>query len=315
MLGNISPTGGTYMTDDTNPIQSVKRRFSRRSVLKSASAAALVGVAAPHLARAAAMPELDSSFKDFTLPNSSCDESLLKIQHKGEIVVGTSGDWPYSFFPANTTEWTGLDADIIRYVAKMLKIPKITVQTTPFSGLIPGLLDGRFDIVGDSIHWTLGRAKVADFCFPTYYYSEWLAVKKGNPLNIHTFADFKGHTICTELGTNYAEWLGKIEGMNFVTAKDWEDTIQDLVIGRVDGVVYDQPVLAASIKDHPEWSIELASGYEPRTTKNPVGYSRYALRQGDVQLNEGVSAAIQWMQDQQEMSKILTKWNLTGYNN
>src|SRR4029077_12802016 len=177
--GHISPTGGTYMTDDTNPIQSVKRRLSRRNVLKSASAAALVGVAAPHVARAAAMPEVDSSFKDFTLPNSSCDESLLKIQHKGEIVVGTSGDWPYSFFPANTTEWTGLDADIIRYVAKMLKIPKITVQTTPFSGLIPGLLDGRFDIVGDSIHWTLGRAKVADFCFPTYYYSEWLAVKKG----------------------------------------------------------------------------------------------------------------------------------------
>jgi len=123
----------------------------------------------------------------------------------------------------------------IKYVAKMLAIPKIRVETTQFSALIPGLLDGRFDIVGDSIHWTLARSKVVEFCFPTYYYAEWLAVQKGNPKNIHNFADFKGKTIATQLGTNYAEWLGKIEGMNFVTAKDWQETIQDLVIGRVDG--------------------------------------------------------------------------------
>jgi polar amino acid transport system substrate-binding protein len=303
------------MTDDTTPIRQGKRRLSRRNILTSGGAVALAGVAAPHVARAAAMPAIDTSFKDFVLTKVNYDDSLVKIQQKGQLVVGTSDDWPYSFYPANSTEWTGLDADIIKYVAKMLKIPKIDVQTAQFSALIPGLLDGRFDIVGDSIHWTLARSKVVDFCFPTYYYSEWLAVKKGNPLNIHNFADFKGHTICTQLGTNYAEWLGKIEGMNFVTAKDWQETIQDLVIGRVDGIIYDQPVLAQSFKEHPEWPVELASGYEPRTFKNPVGYSRYAFRQGDVQLISGFSTALQWMQDQQEMSKILTKWNLTGYNN
>jgi ABC-type amino acid transport substrate-binding protein len=97
--------------------------------------------------------------------------------------------------------------------------------------------------------------------------------------------------------------------------KAWQEVIQDLVLGRVDGVIYDQPVLAQSFKDHPDWDVELVPDYEPRTFKNPVGYSRYAFRQGDMQWCNAFSGALEWMQDQLEMKKILTKWNLTGYNN
>ena len=292
--------------------------FTRRSFLTSGAAAGVATVAAaavPTVAAAATMPQFDSSYKDFVLSKIACDDSLVKIQTKGELVVGTSDDWPYSFYPPGSNEWSGLDADIIKMVAKMLKIPKITVQTAEFSSLIPGLLDGRFDIVGDSIHWTLARSKVVEFCFPTYYYSEWLAVKKSNPLKISSFADMKGKKIATLNGTNYAEWLAKVDGIDLTLVKDWQTVIQDLVIGRVDGVVYDQPVLAQSFKDHPEWPVELASGYEPRTFKNPVGYSRYAFRQGDMQFVNAFSSALEWMQDQEEMSKILTAHGLTGYNN
>ncbi len=67
----------------------------------------------------------------------------------------------------------------------MLKIDKISVQTVTFDGLIPGLLDGRFDIVGDSIHYTKNRSKVVNFCWGTYYYAEALVVPEGNPLKLH----------------------------------------------------------------------------------------------------------------------------------
>ena len=294
----------------------MKDDISRRRLLTSSAAAGAAVVAAPAIVQGAvAVPPVDTSFKDFVLSNVGCDDSLAKFQQKGEIVVGTSDDWPYSFYPANSTEWSGLDADIIKYVAKMLKIPKITVSTVEFSGLIPGLLSGRFDIVGDSIHWTLARSKVVEFCFPTYYYSEWLAVKKGNPLKITGFADMKGKKIATLNGTNYAEWLRGVEGIDLEVIKNWQEVLQDLVLGRVDGIIYDQPVLAASFKEHPEWPVELVEGYEPRTFKNPVGYSRYAFRQSDVQWCNAFSGALEWMQDSLEMKKILTKWNLTGYNN
>jgi polar amino acid transport system substrate-binding protein len=290
-------------------------RVTRRGLLTSGAAAGVAVISAPSIVKAATDPQFDTSFKDFVLSKLPCDDSLVKLQTKGELVGGTSDDWPYSFYPPNSQEWTGLDAEIIKYVAKMLKIPKITVQTVEFSGLIPGLLDGRFDIVGDSIHWTIARSKVVEFCFPTYYYSEWLAVQKGNPKKIHGFGDMKGKKIATLNGTNYAEWLRGVDGIDLTVVKAWQEVIQDLVLGRVDGIIYDQPVLAQSFKDHPEWPLELVSDYEPRTFKNPVGYSRYAFRQSDAQWCNAFSGALEWMQDQLEMKKILTKWNLTGYNN
>jgi polar amino acid transport system substrate-binding protein len=169
------------MKDDSTPMKThtpKPARLTRRGLLASGAAAGVVAIAAPAIVKAATEPKFDSSFKDFVISKLPCDDSLVKIQTKGELVVGTSDDWPYSFYPAGSKEWTGLDADIIKYVAKMLAIPKIRVETTQFSALIPGLLDGRFDIVGDSIHWTLARSKVVEFCFPTYYYADWLAVQK-----------------------------------------------------------------------------------------------------------------------------------------
>lgn len=290
---------------------------SRRQLLTSSGlvAAGALIAAAPRTVIAAAAPEIDTSFKDFTLPKFQCDDSLTKIQQRGDLKLCTSNDWPYSYLDSKTKEWTGLDADIIRMVTKMLKIPKITVDTVPFDGMIPGLLDGRFDIVGDSIHYTKARAKVVDFCFPTYYYSEWIAVRKGNPLKAHRLADLKGKTCGALLGTNYAEWVQKAAGVKYVGYKEWLPMAQDIENGRLDSAMHDQPIIAATMKEHPTWRLEMVSGYEPVQLKNPSGYSRFAFRQGDVQLRVGFDAAIQWIEDSEEMSKILTKWGLTGYNN
>jgi polar amino acid transport system substrate-binding protein len=304
------------MAHECDP-QSACGSVSRRQLLISSGlvVAGTLAAAAPRTVIAAAAPEIDTSFKDFTLPKFSCDDSLTKIQQRGDLRLCTSNDWPYSFLDSKTNEWTGIDADIIRMVMKMLKIPKVTVQTVPFDGMIPGLLDGRFDIVGDSIHYTKARAKVVDFCFPTYYYSEWIAVRKGNPLKAHKLADLKGKTCGALLGTNYAEWVQKAAGVKYVGYKEWLPMAQDIENGRLDSAMHDQPIIAATIKDHPNWRLEMVSGYEPVQLKNPSGYSRFAFRQGDVQFRIGFDAAIQWLEDSEEMSKILTKWGLTGYNN
>ncbi|HUN82291.1 MAG TPA: transporter substrate-binding domain-containing protein, partial [Phycisphaerae bacterium] len=211
-------------------ISSERGGVSRRQLLTSGGlvAAGALIAAAPRTVIAAAAPEIDTSFKDFTLPKFQCDDSLTKIQQRGDLKLCTSNDWPYSYLDSKTNEWTGLDADIIRMVTKMLKIPKITVATVPFDGMIPGLLDGRFDIVGDSIHYTKSRAKVVDFCFPTYYYSEWIVVRKGNPLKAHKLADLKGKTCGALLGTNYAEWVQKTAGVKYVGYKEWIPMAQDI---------------------------------------------------------------------------------------
>ena len=301
------------MTDKlvTNP-------FGRRGLIRTgAIGGAATLLAAGGSGNAAAAPPTvdDKGYPDFSLIKiNGGDDSFAKIQQKG-LVVGTSNDWPYSFLDPKTNEWTGLDGDVLHYVAEMLNIDKITVQTVTFDGLIPGLLDGRFDIVGDSIHYTKNRSKVVNFCWGTYYYAEALVVPKGNPHNLRQLADLKGYTVGTLLGTNYAEWVQAIPGVKFQGYKDWAQIIPELAISRTDAALFDQPVVAAQMKDHPEWKIEMVEDYDPHTFKNPVGYSSYAFRQGDIEWVTAVSSAIQWMQYNGKMKEILSKWGLTGYNN
>lgn len=306
------------MTDkpilDANGLPMGRRGLMRTGAIGGAAALLAAG-AGLGSAQAAVPPVDDKDYPDFSLIKiNGGDDSLEKIQKKG-LVVGTSNDWPYSFLDPKTNAWSGLDADIINYIAKMLKIDKITVQTVTFDGLIPGLLDGRFDIVGDSIHYTKNRSKVVNFCWGTYYYAEALVVPKGNPHKLHQLADCKGYTVGTLLGTNYAEWLQGIPGVKFQGYKDWAQIIPELAIGRTDAALYDQPVVAALMKQHPEWKIEIVEDYNPNTFKNPVGYSSYAFRQGDIQWNTAFTSGVQWMEYNGKMKDILAKWGLGGYNN
>jgi ABC-type amino acid transport substrate-binding protein len=169
-------------------------------------------------------------------------------------------------------------------------------------------------MVADSIHYTKARAKVVGFCFPTYYYAETLVVVKGNPQKIHQLVDLKGKRVGTLVGTNYMEWMGEL-GISPTPYKDWVQMLPELNSGRLDAVLYDQPVMAATLTQHPEWKVEMVEEYEPRTAKNPNGYSRYVFRQSDIALTNAFSAAIEWMEFNGETKKILANWGLTGYNN
>lgn len=256
-----------------------------------------------------------AEYKDFVIPAIKSGDDSLERARKDGLVVATGNDWPYSFLDDKTGKWEGIDADIIRYAADMLGISKIKVETVGWDGLVPGVASGRFDMIGDSINYTADRARVVNFSFPTYYYAETLVVKDGNPLKLHSMADLKGHTVGTVLGSNYAEYLKAVPGVTVQTYQNWQEMLPQLAIGRVDSVMYDQPVMAAMIAQHPEWKVEMVSDYQPAAIKNPTNYSRYVFRQSDIALTSAFDAAIQWMEFNGKMKDILSKWNLSGYNN
>lgn len=295
-------------------------RITRRELIRAGSAGAVAtlvagGPAGAGEARAAMPPAIDTTFKDFTLVSiNSDDDSLVKVQTNG-LIAATSNDWPYSYLDAATGAWKGLDAEIISFVAKMLKISNVIVKPVDWDALVPGVLDHRFDMIADSINYTPERAKVAAFCFPTYYYAEVVVVPKGNPLNIHKLADLAGHSCGSLLGSNYTEWLKSVPGIAIKDYKDFNQLLPELAHGRVDAVIYDQPVMAALLLQHPEWTLEIADPYDHYILKNPNAYSRYVFRQSDVQLVSAFSAALEWMQFHGEIKRILEKGGLSGYNN
>jgi polar amino acid transport system substrate-binding protein len=304
---------------DAVPRAAIEGHVGRRDLIRLGGAGAVAALLTESVgaksAAAAAPPAVDETFKDFTLLNiNSDDDSLVRAQANG-LIAAMSNDWPYSYLDAATGAWKGLDAEIITFVAKMLKISKVVVKPVDWDALVPGVLDKRFDMIADSINYTPDRAKVVAFSFPTYYYAEAVVVQKGNPLKIHRLADLAGHTCASVLGSNYTEWLKSVPGISIKDYKDWNKLLPELALGRIDAVLYDQPVMAALLLQHPEWALEIADPYDHYSIKNPNAYSRYVFRQSDVQLVSAFSAALEWMQFHGEIARILKQGGMSGYNN
>ncbi len=95
------------------------------------------------------------------LPSSHLDTIL----ERGEILVGTTGDYrPFSYRRPDG-EFEGFDIDAARQLGVSLGVEVRFVQTS-WPGLEQGLLDGRYDIAMSGITRTLDRQKVASLSDP-----------------------------------------------------------------------------------------------------------------------------------------------------
>ena len=59
-----------------------------------------------------------------------------KLREAGVLRVGSSGDAPFAYIDEATGEFSGVDAEIIKEVAKRLGIAKTEMQLVSFSELI-----------------------------------------------------------------------------------------------------------------------------------------------------------------------------------
>ncbi len=102
-----------------------------------------------------------SSSTDYN--NSYCADGkpsakLTELREKGVLTVGSSGD-SYAYLDQNTNEFSGIDAVIIKEVAKRLGIPKVEMSLINFSELIVNLNEGNIDMITDGMYENADRAK------------------------------------------------------------------------------------------------------------------------------------------------------------
>jgi polar amino acid transport system substrate-binding protein len=92
---------------------------------------------------------------------------LDRIQKKGELVVGMSGDQP----PLNVTtrdgRIIGLEADIASRLASDMGV-KLRLATIPFAELLPALAEGKIDLILSGMTMTAKRNQRTAFAGPYY---------------------------------------------------------------------------------------------------------------------------------------------------
>lgn len=203
---------------------------------------------------------------------TSAGDNLVGAMRSSHVLqIGTSNDVPWSSVNSSG-QAVGIIPDILREYIKRAGLGNVSIQSTPmpFGSLIPSLLTGRIELIGDAIFNTPSREKQVQFTTTTFYNTEALVVAKGNPKHITSIADLCGHVGATYVGTSWVQNLKDASAkcpsgssINVKTYATVDEVIQDIANGRVDGGLIDSSISAYAISQNPGLNVELAPGYVP----------------------------------------------------
>jgi polar amino acid transport system substrate-binding protein len=114
------------------------------------------------------------------------------------LKVAMDATYPPDEFTQNGTI-VGFDADLIQAIAPVLGV-KVQLVNATFNTIIPGLLDGKFDVGNSSFTDNKTREQQVDFV--TYYSSgEGYYVSSNSTATFNGLASLCGHSVAVESGT------------------------------------------------------------------------------------------------------------------
>ena len=149
--------------------------------------------------------------------------------------VGTSGhDPPFSQFVNGA--YVGIDIDLARDLGRTLGRPVVFVPTS-WSGLVPDLLDGRFDVAMSGIHITDERRAAGRFSRPYLESGKQAVVRCSDVGRFHTLEDVDrlGVQVLTNIGgTNDAFVRDEFANATVVRDPDKQHLVERLASGEGD---------------------------------------------------------------------------------
>jgi polar amino acid transport system substrate-binding protein len=136
---------------------------------------------------------------------------------------------------------------------------EIEIRNVAFDAIIETVRTGRADIGASGFTITEEREKKVDFSIPYYLSNQAVVIRKDSGLNIVTALAGLGpnHAIGAQNGTTGLWWAeDNLQGAGIdVEVKGYETypaAILDLVNGRIDAVIQDEPASKASIAAYPD---------------------------------------------------------------
>lgn len=210
------------------------------------------------------------------LQNKLVSESAIEqIVKRGTIKVGMDIFVPWAM-KDKKGELVGFEIDVAKKLAEDMGV-KVEFVPTKWSGIIPSLVAGKFDVIIGGMTVTPKRNMKINFTNPYYYTSQGLLanLKLTDGFAIADFNDPKV-TIAARLGSTGAV----AAKTNFPNAQlrffdDEPAAVQEVRNGRVHAMVGGQPLPAHIASESPE----TLKAYSEQLMKEPICFG---IRKGDV---------------------------------
>ena len=205
------------------------------------------------------------------------NSTLNKIIQSGELRVGMEPGYMPFEMKDKKGNIIGYDVDMARKMAKDMGV-KLTLVPTSWDGIIAGLVTDKFDIIMSGMTITQQRNLKINFADPYIVIGQTLMMKKELEATIKTASDLdkEGFTIVTKLGVT-----GEIAAKKFfkkakvVTFETESDAISEVLNGKADAMIYDQPYNSIFMADKGK---DKLIHLDKPLTYEPLGW---AIRKGD----------------------------------
>lgn len=237
-------------------------------------------------------------------------ESLLEtIVKRGTLKVGMSTFVPWAMKDRHG-KLIGFEIDVARQLATDLGV-EVEFVPTKWSGIIPALLTGKFDVIIGGMGIQPGRNLKVNFTVPYDYTGMSIVAHRSRAKGFDELSDFNKDsiTIAARIGTTAAAAVKKF--MPNATLRLFDDesqAIQELLSGRIHAVVASSPLPAFQAIKYPETLFVPFSG---TFTREPIGF---ALRKGDYDLMNFFNSWIRvkeaqgWLADTRQYWFETRKW-------
>ncbi|MFN4216517.1 MAG: basic amino acid ABC transporter substrate-binding protein [Brevinematales bacterium] len=191
-----------------------------------------------------------------------------------KIVVATDATWPPMEFVNENKNIVGFDIDLIKAIAEKAGF-EVEIRNTAWDGIFAGLANGSYDAVISSVTITEERKQQMDFSEPYINAGQVIVVKKGTQGT--QLSDFEGRKMGGQIGTTGVMEIQKNPKITLKTYDEIGLAIEDLYLGRIDGVVVDKPTAASFVLQNPKYKDVLTIVGEPFTQE----YYGIAVRKGN----------------------------------
>jgi polar amino acid transport system substrate-binding protein len=241
-------------------------------------------------------------------------DTLEQMRSQGYVRAATANEVPYGYMKPDGSA-VGIGPDVAAAVFKSMGVKEINWTVTPFGTLIPGLKAGRFDIAAAEQNVQPDRCKQVAFSIPDSSYGQGLLVKKGNPRNLHTYADIAKDPslkVAVVNGANNIDYLRAVgvRDSQVVYIKDNADALAT-VRNRADA--YAATELTVFNLARKQKTVEQAEPFtDPVVAGKPVrDYGAFAFRKEDKELLAAFDKALAAFHKTDAYKQILKRYGLS----
>lgn len=243
-----------------------------------------------------------------------------RIQREKTIRVGFANENPWNIAMPDGT-LGGVSPDIIRRVMSDYGIENVEGVLTEFSGLLPGLQAGRWDMAV-TLAIRPDRCEVTSPSDPEVSYGVAFAVLSGNPKNLHSFQDVADNPdarLGVLLGSSEAEYaaINGIPEDRIVEFPDIESAIAGILAGRADAATAGFVVIHDVVKKTNDPRLAVASPFEDPVDENGevvVNYNGTYFQKDDHELREAYNQGLRTIKENGELLGLLEPYGFTEAN-